>query len=263
MRIFLSIIAISFTLIAFSQTETRLKTPTNSEQAQNIITKGDDYFFVGNFKRALPLFKEAEKLDSNNAILNFKIGVCLIKMGKEKESLPFISKAKELNPKVDPKVDYALGLAYQDQQEYQKAIDSYNSYKKSLSNHKLELERTIVDAQILECEKALSNQINANNRVQKSSGQIAIKKQKLLKKQKGIITYRIQIISASEPLTSSQVSGIYSGPLEVYHQKVGNTYKYFIGDFTSKKEANRARSLSGVEGAFIVRFKDGKKVEIL
>ncbi len=260
MRIFLSIIAISFTWIAFSQTETNLKTQTNSEKTQSTLTKGDDYFFVGNFKKALPLLKEAEKLDSNNAILNFKIGVCLIKMGKEKESLPFVSKAKRLDSKVDPKVDYALGLAYQDQQEYQKAIDSYNSYKKSLSDHKLELEKTIVDAQISECEKSLLSQKNANNKVEASANKPVKKTTKRPKSEKKSITYRIQIISASEPLSAEQVSGIYSGPLKVSHQKIGNAYKYFIGDFTSKKEANKARSLSGIEGSFLVRFKNGKKL---
>ena len=74
------------------------------------------------------------------------------------------------------------------------------------------------------------------------------------------ITYRIQLSSSSKPATSSEIKKIYSGSLKISEVKVGSLYKYFAGDFADKNEAMKAKALAGVSGAFLVRFKNGKKM---
>ncbi len=272
MKVFFTSLLLCVFFFGFSQQDSlnRLE-PNNQEKAlAKALSKGDDFFFVGNFRDALPLFKQAETSYSNDALFNFKIGVCYFKLGKLKDALPYFQKAKTLDAKVDPKVDYALGQSYQASGMYEKAIESYNAYLNSLSDTKKNLEKPKVETEIATCKKMIkgsddltqnpSNKLSeeslTNEKTTENLEQADVSKSSV----KQGVSYRIQIVSASEPLSKDKLKAIYPGPLSISHEKIGKTHKYFIGDFKSKSEALKARSLSGVDGAFLVRFKNGKKM---
>ena len=119
------------------------------------IEKGDKLFFTGDFESSLPYFIEAQKLNNSNALLNFKIGVCYYKLNKLEESHPYFLKARLLDRKIDPKIDYALACSYQAIENYKEAIHYFNIYLKGLS--KLKKEELIKDVQthIRFCENQL------------------------------------------------------------------------------------------------------------
>lgn len=75
----------------------------------------------------------------------------------------------------------------------------------------------------------------------------------------GKITYRIQIASMSTQASTLEQKKLYSGTLPLSFEKVGEQYKYYIGDFGSKEEALKAKSVCGIGDAFIVKFVNGKK----
>jgi len=77
------------------------------------------------------------------------------------------------------------------------------------------------------------------------------------------IIFKVQIAADTEPLSSSKLHKIYSGyhPIESYTED--GWYKYLIGEFNTFNEANKLREGSKVKGAFIVAFKNGKKINVL
>jgi tetratricopeptide (TPR) repeat protein len=325
MKIFFTYIVISLSLIAFSQNVEFKKKNFESEQDFNSATEaleaGDDYFFVGNFEKALPRFKDAQQLNANNALLNFKIGACYLKIDEIEKSMPFFEKAKQLDPKVDPKIDFALAQSYQANGRFEDAVNSYNNYLLGLSKNKKILEEEVVQKELDICNTEIQKSISKQEEVAELKEEVVEVKQeapvaketpketvtefpendqkptepkpvevkkenKLAEEPKAVtkptpvktvekkadpktelaastsndkITYRIQISSTTMEASKEDLAKIYQGPLKISHQKVGVMYKYFIGDFDNKNEALKAKSLSGIADAFIVKFKNGKK----
>ena len=254
------------------------KSVTEYNNALKTIEKGDDYFFVGNFKKALPYYTKVQSISSKNALLNFKIGVCYYKLKKLEKALPFFKTAKDLNPYIDPKIDFALAKSYQEVEEYDKAIASYQTYLSQLSQSRRKSESIRIQKDIDLCEIRLSsNKTTAEvtpTQTQAPSPTTKIQKKiKTPEEQKENIksvekpssttngvSFRIQIAASPTVALKSELRNKYSGSLEITHEEINGWHKYFIGDFKTQKEALKAKELSGVNGAFIVKFKDGKKL---
>lgn len=313
MRIFLT--ALVFTVISFANAQNVefKKKSFNSEeeysQALEALETGDEYFFAGDFDKALPRFLTAQKLNANNATLNFKIGACYLKQEELKKANPYFEKAKSLDPKVDPKIDFALAQSLQACQRYDEAIESYQIYLAGLSKNKKPLEEPMVQKNIDICtteyqkvqskiqeekeleqakeseptetvteqpivEKPIEPEVTSEiteepqNESSKpieveqpqSAPQEAKTNSVLANSSKEIITYRIQISSTSIAATDTDLKKIYAGPLKITHEFSGGTHKYFIGDFENRQEALKAKALSGISDAFLVKFQNGKKI---
>lgn len=74
------------------------------------------------------------------------------------------------------------------------------------------------------------------------------------------VTYRVQIAASRVPLNNDALSGIYRGteqPVENYEDE---WYKYSIGYFPSYESARQFRDQCSVQGAFIVAFVNGNKI---
>ncbi|MBN2668025.1 MAG: hypothetical protein JXR60_02250 [Bacteroidales bacterium] len=326
MKIFLLSLSLFLTVSAWAQNVEFKKKNFNSESDFNAATEaleaGDDMFFVGNFEKALPKFLDAQKYNDQNALLNFKIGACYLKIDEVKKSMPYFKKAKELDPQVDPKIDFALAQSFQANEKFEEALSSYENYLNGLSKNKRPLEEDQVQKQIDICKTEIQKQKSLIEE-QKEKEQIAVEPENaevetetevttttseiaevvpeekkktenlVVKEEQKVvespikeekpqpktevkttsavpaassnasgskITYRIQITSTSQPASNEEIKKIYDGPLKLTHEKVGSVYKYFIGDFDSKAEAMKAKSLSGISDAFIVKFIDGKKM---
>lgn len=87
------------------------------------------------FKKALKQYEIAQKFNPNNALLNFKIGVCHANSSDPSLSIPFIKKAQELDPECDPFLSFYRGYVYQLEGQYDEALKAYKlfeaTYKKS------------------------------------------------------------------------------------------------------------------------------------
>ncbi len=316
MKAIFILLALSFSVYLQAQNIDFKKKNFDSEeqfnQAVEALEKGDDFFFAGNFEKALPRLREAQKLNPNNALLNFKIGACYLKIDELEKSMPYFETAKKLDPKVDPKIDYALAQSYQANGEFDKAVESYQIYLGGLSKNKKILEEPKVQKDIDICsteiqkkQTKIEEEKEAVVKEEKEELAVAevkkeepatkveeVKKEtvavkviepkkeearvaevkianKTVAPVKGVtqaktspnkLTYRIQISSMSTLATSDDIKKVYSGNLKVTHQKIGSLYKYYIGDFNSKLDAMKAKSESGVAGAFIVKFLNGKKM---
>ncbi len=308
MKIFLTTISILIFSSVFSQNisfkKKNFETPEKYNEAKTALDKGNKHFFSGEFDKALRPFKNAYALNENNALLNFKIGVCYLKNDDLSDALPYFKKAQELDTKVDPKISFALARSYQANKKYQEAIDSYNTYLASLSskekpseNGKVQKNLDICNAELqkqestieennnsakleaqkakeLEEQKAKEEAVKAKEienqktkeLVEKEAKQnedvslTASKTQLAMESSSAKVNFKIQILSASKAVSTSDIKKVYAGPLKVEEIKVGNSYKYYIGNYDTRDQVLKAMPKTKVKGAFPVRFKNGKRL---
>ncbi|MFK8046303.1 MAG: OmpA family protein [Crocinitomicaceae bacterium] len=83
------------------------------------------------FFKALEEFEKAYAFNPNSSLLNFKMGVCYAHSTYKEKAIPYIRKALELNPEVDPFINYYAGIMNQLEGKYGEAIQSYNRFQES------------------------------------------------------------------------------------------------------------------------------------
>ncbi|PXY01129.1 hypothetical protein DF185_10790 [Marinifilum breve] len=76
----------------------------------------------GFVSQAIPLFKEAHQLNSENAELNYNLGVCYLISGPRNEALTYLKSAQKLNADISEDIHFLLGMAYQYRNDFNKAI---------------------------------------------------------------------------------------------------------------------------------------------
>jgi len=74
------------------------------------------------------------------------------------------------------------------------------------------------------------------------------------------IVYKVQVSSSSRRLTSTEKKRLYNGSVKLEEVLYKGNYKYVLGNFKTKEEATKFRSEIGVKGAFVVKFKNGKRI---
>jgi outer membrane protein OmpA-like peptidoglycan-associated protein len=111
------------------------------KKAQDDIDKGDEFWKIANeaifnvsdyglnYKKALNFYYQANKFNPNNGELNFKIGVCLINSSDPSKGIAYIKKAKELDPKCDPFLNFYSGVALQLDGKFSEAILSFKTFE--------------------------------------------------------------------------------------------------------------------------------------
>ncbi len=91
--------------------------------------KAEDYFDMGNYLSAIPLYKEVLNKASHNKYVMAKLAVCYIKTRNNRdESVKLLEKLVETKD-VDPKLWYYLGKAYHLTNKIDDAIAAYENYK--------------------------------------------------------------------------------------------------------------------------------------
>ncbi|UOQ65499.1 OmpA family protein [Hymenobacter volaticus] len=91
------------------------------------IKSGDEWYLSDppRYEQALPHYLEAQKLNSENAELNLKIGDCYLHSGFKPRALSFLQKAYQLNSGVDPRIHYLLGRGLHLNGKWKEAIAEY------------------------------------------------------------------------------------------------------------------------------------------
>lgn len=113
------------------------------QNAKPLIAAGDKHYEKKDYKNALLSFLEAYEINPDDASLNFKIGLAYLYSETKSKAATYIDKAYRLNPAVNPDIDYHLGVAFQNTNEFKKAIEHFERFKKkrkelgSIANQKI------------------------------------------------------------------------------------------------------------------------------
>lgn len=128
------------------------------KDAVSNIEEGDAFFLGANSKFGVPQPKEAlefylkaQEFNPNNDELNLKIGLCYLRSLNKSKSLDYVKKAYELNPLVDPDIEYHLGKANQYNYNWDKAIRHFENWRKTLIPAKDVEKMRAADKSLKEC----------------------------------------------------------------------------------------------------------------
>lgn len=133
-RIFLTLLFIIPFIASFAQT------------TKELVEQGDKFYSKKDYKHALESYLAALESNPDDAAINSKIGLSYLYSETKSKAAKYISKAYRLNPSVDDQIDYHLGLAFQNTNEFKKAIESFEEFKKKKKNL-----AQIADKKIAEC----------------------------------------------------------------------------------------------------------------
>ncbi len=139
---------VEFTKDNFPRDPKGLKTATSN------IKRGDNLYFSGKYFLALDYYLKADKFNSNNAVLNYKIGRSYFNIDLEK-SLIYLEKANQLSPNLAEDILYLIAQACHGIHEFNKAIEKYREFKNSLPPRVLADIAKEIDKKISECKTGI------------------------------------------------------------------------------------------------------------
>jgi outer membrane protein OmpA-like peptidoglycan-associated protein/tetratricopeptide (TPR) repeat protein len=122
------------------------------KEAYNAYKDGNGVYEAGSayFKNAIPLYLKAQAFNPNNALLNYRLGICYLFSFERPKAFEYIERAYKLDPNVDPDILYYYGIVYHLKSEWDQAITKYQAYKAILkSKQENEIKKT--DKRIYEC----------------------------------------------------------------------------------------------------------------
>jgi outer membrane protein OmpA-like peptidoglycan-associated protein len=119
------------------------------QNAKALIDTGDKAYGKKDYKNAMASYLEAYEINPDDAALNFKIGLTYLYSETKSKAASYIDNAYRLNPAVNPDIDYHLGVAFQNTNEFKKAIEHFERFKK-----KKKALSSIADEKIAECQIA-------------------------------------------------------------------------------------------------------------
>lgn len=98
------------------------------------LQKGDRSYQRKDYATALQHYREALRLEEDNARTNFKAGVCSLNEKDYAQALEYLERAYSLEPAVDPQIDYHLAMAYQEDHQFARALEHYKVFKSKYKN---------------------------------------------------------------------------------------------------------------------------------
>lgn len=99
------------------------------QTAKDHLAKGDHFYQRKDYESALTNYLAALQTEQNNAQTLFKAGVCYLNAEEIKKAVSYLQQAYNLNGAVDPNIHYHLGMAYQRDHQYKKAMDHFAALK--------------------------------------------------------------------------------------------------------------------------------------
>ena len=102
---------------------------TLAQDASKKIAEADKWFNIKEYKKALPLYLEALKINPNDVETNYAAGICVFETGEDKkQALPYLQKAA-VSSAVPPNVNLYYGRALHLDKRYDDAIVAFSRYK--------------------------------------------------------------------------------------------------------------------------------------
>lgn len=152
-----------FTTLLVLQAILLLAQPTTG-----LVAEADKLYSKKQYQKAIGLYLEALNANPDDASLNLKAGMAYLYSETKSKAAKYISKAYRLNPKIDDEIDYHLGIAFQNTNEFMKAIEHFEQFKKI--KKKL---ADIADKKIAECRIADSlSHYELNVIIENASGKV-------------------------------------------------------------------------------------------
>ncbi len=126
----------------------------NAQNMKELVAEGDKLYDKKAYQKAVTAYMKALDTNPDDASLNLKVGLSYLYSETKSKAAKYISKAYRLNPNISDQIDYHLGLAFQNTNEFKKAIEHFQEFKKKRKNL-----AEIADKKIAECQIAdsLSN----------------------------------------------------------------------------------------------------------
>nr|HPH46219.1 OmpA family protein [Chryseolinea sp.] len=122
---------------------------SHGQSVKDYMAAGDKFYSKKNYKEAIESFKSALDINPDDATVNFKLGLAYLYSDTKSKAATFIDKAYKLNPNINNKIDYHLGVAFQNTNNPKSAIEHFEAYKKKNPGV-----ASIVDERIAECQMA-------------------------------------------------------------------------------------------------------------
>jgi outer membrane protein OmpA-like peptidoglycan-associated protein/tetratricopeptide (TPR) repeat protein len=131
-----------------------LSVAADGQSVKELIAEGDKFYGRKEYKKAIDIYQKGLTINPDDASLNLQIGLSYLYSETKSKAAKFISKAYRLNPVINDQIDYHLGVAFQNTNEFHKAIEHFQQFKRKRSNL-----ASIADKKIAECKIAdsLSN----------------------------------------------------------------------------------------------------------
>ncbi len=101
-----------------------------SQSVNDFLKKGIQQYDANDFTAAAKTFRDGLKVHPNEARLNFRAGLTYLSLPNKAESLRYLQAAFSINPGVDNNLYYYLGLSYQSNRQYVKALEFFEEAKK-------------------------------------------------------------------------------------------------------------------------------------
>jgi len=103
-----------------------------SSKEEKLLKRGDFLYSMGplKYEAALEEYKKALEMNPDNYLLCYKVGYCYLHINKLKSfSIVYLEKALNITTrKIDPKIRYYLGEAYQVNHNPKRAIEEFKKY---------------------------------------------------------------------------------------------------------------------------------------
>jgi len=152
----------------------------NKREQKRTFIDAEYHLLYKEYEEALPLFKELYEGGKKNANISYRIGQCYLHIkGEKQKAIPYLEKAAENitkqydvgyfeENKAPEKALYYLGVAYRTNNQINKALELFKSYKKTVQDNDKELK--LVNAQIKACNTALKLKKKPTNILEKNLG---------------------------------------------------------------------------------------------
>ena len=123
--------------------------PGLGQTVKDLVKQGDAHYSRKEYRQAITAYLEALELNPDDADVNLKAGMAFLYSETKSRAAKYIDKAYRLNPTINDEINYHLGVAFQNTNEFRKAIEQFEQFKKKKS--KL---ASIADQKIAECQIA-------------------------------------------------------------------------------------------------------------
>jgi outer membrane protein OmpA-like peptidoglycan-associated protein len=129
--------------------------------------KGDKFYDkgFGYYQKALDHFQEARDYNPDNAALNYKMGVCYLKLDKNEKAVEYFNRALAQDEEVALDIFYLLGRAYHLSYDFENAIRSYQRSLQPDIIKKLDRAREQINIYVRQCnsgKKLMKNPVRVN-----------------------------------------------------------------------------------------------------
>jgi outer membrane protein OmpA-like peptidoglycan-associated protein/tetratricopeptide (TPR) repeat protein len=144
--------------VRIKRSEFKTESKEGLQEAWLAIIDADALFAMGkgSYNLARDLYLSAHQYNSENPELNYLIGVCYLYTDDKYQALNYLRKAYEKKPAISSDINYLLGRAYHLVLEFDKAIEHYSAYRKSLDPQEVVLQDDNLDKLIIECNNGKS-----------------------------------------------------------------------------------------------------------